>query len=570
MCRERRHNLITIGRVLPLVMIGFIFTLLHTHFVDAQVAQSAILLANSNAQRQTSPVQAEPKNLPNRDAKQWVYEEWNVESVSYTGNPFDVVAVVTFEHQASDEVRRTEMFYAGENSWKFRFTATQPGEWTFTSQSDIAALNGLSGSVNVSPNPAGLGFVTHFDEKWGWSGTGEVFVPQLTMYKFPFFFYNKPEMVDADIEEFLTRHGFNGFHVPNIAGGWFNMEGINGKVNTGMTNPDMRTFEALELLITKVYAHGGMVHIWLWGDESRSQASVNLAGGINGPVDRRLQRYIAARLGPLPGWSMGYGFDLWEWVDGPQLTAWHDYMDDHLGWPHLMGARSSKNELNQLSETLDYSGYEQHRPDYNTYVETITERPQKPSFSEDRFRIGNNHPYKDYDMQMIRRGLYHSTMAGGVANIWGNLVGSTHERGSSPYPNPEWIKTYSTFFADRFSRDVQRCPDLTDGLCLRRPTNRHYVFYQENSDAIRMDLSGMDGSQPGVAVDAKKAYAEISLGSLDAKDQTWTAPYASDWVIAVGDYGATSEPDPDPDPDPEEPPVTTPQCPCLYLPYLLQ
>ena len=53
----------------------------------------------------------------------------------------------------------------------------------------------------------------------------------------------------------------------------------------------------LELLITKVHAAGGLVHIWAWGDEARRWTPVRW--GKNGKVDKRLQRYIAARLGPL-------------------------------------------------------------------------------------------------------------------------------------------------------------------------------------------------------------------------------------------------------------------------------
>jgi hypothetical protein len=55
-----------------------------------------------------------------------------------------------------------------------------------------------------------------------------------------------------------------------------------------------------------------------------------------------------------------------------------------------------------------------------------------------------------------------------------------------------------------------------------------------------MDLSGMSGSQSAIAVDTKLSYAEIDLGTLSATNQTWTAPYSSDWAIAVGDFGVKS------------------------------
>jgi hypothetical protein len=530
----------TLACMLLIIML-LLFVAACTNQLSRTTAGTESNTAELIVNRKPSADTGRQQSIPPTTSQQWVYAEWSLDVDSYPGNPFDVVAVVTFEHQESDEIRRTEMFYDGGNTWKFRFTGTQPGEWRFSSQSSSPALNGLKGTVMVTPNPGARGFVTDYGEKWGWSGTGEVFVPQLVMYKLPFYFHNQPALVDADIEEFLNRHGFNGFHVPNIGGGWFDMERIDGRINAGMADPDFRTFEALEMLIPKVHAAGGMVYIWVWGDEARRQTPIGLAGGINGPVDRRLQRYIAARLGPLPGWTMGYGFDLWEWVNGPQLTTWRDYMYSHMGWPHLLGARASKNRLDQLSEAMDYSGYEQHRPNYATYVETITQRPEKPSFSEDRFRIRNTHPYKDYDMQMTRRGLYHSAMAGGVANIWGNLDGSTHERGSAPYPNPEWIKTYATFFEDRFRQDLERCNSLTDGVCLQRSDHTAFIFYKEDTDSLLFDLTQMQGSQPAVAVDTQRPYAELDLGTFSPSQQVWAAPHASDWIIAVGSFAEERE-----------------------------
>lgn len=122
---------------------------------------------------------------------------------------------------------------------------------------------------------------------------------------------------------------------------------------------------------------------------------------------------------------------------------------------------------------------------------------------------------------------------------------------------------------------LQRCNDLTDGVCLRRSGNSHYIFYREDTDTIRLNLSALVGTQPVVAVDAKKAYAEISLDSFKSEDQTWTAPYVSDWIIAIGDYGkAAPSPIETPQSTPQSTPVATPQstpkCPCLFLPYLHQ
>ena len=480
---------------------------------------------------------------------QWVpYIEWSLTNSSYGGNPYDLVATVTFTHAESGERITTEMFYAGGSTWKFRFAGTQAGTWTLTTSSSDSELSGKTGTVTITPNPAVHGFVKKFNQKWGWQGSDTAFVPQLVMYWAPTTYYNQPSLIDNDIDTFMNEHGFNGFHT-NVRCRWFDInEDTYDNIST--PNPDIRTFEALELLITKVHAEGGLVHIWAWGDQQRHQTPVKW--GINGAEDKRLQRYIAARLGPLPGWSMGYGFDLDEWVTASQLEAWRDNMHSKFGWPHFLGGRPSGPNRGtdhaayvSWNEPLDYSSYEHHQPDYDVYVAALQAVPGQPAFSEDRFRMrsgSGGNPDKDYDMESTRRGLWHSAMAGGVANIWGRFHNSQGDGASDPYPNPEWIKTNAVFFEKHFLPDMTRDNAITDGICLRNSGRSNYVFYKENTTSIQMNLSAMNGVQPSVAVDARKSYVEISLGVLSATDQIWTAPYSSDWAVAVGVFGGPVAP----------------------------
>ncbi|MEX2138548.1 MAG: DUF5060 domain-containing protein [Pirellulales bacterium] len=479
-----------------------------------------------------------------RTATQWSpFVEWQLPNASYDGNPFDLEATVAFVHDETGERRTTGMFYAGNDAWSFRFTGTRPGLWQFSTSSADSELNGRRGTVIVKANTVGYGFVTNAGNKWarqfGSKGTLEAFVPQYVMYDSPDVFHGKPKQIDRHIQSAIEQHGFTGFHVP-VACRWFDINhDRSSDIRSDEPNPDARTFEALELLITKTQAADGVVHLWAWGDNQRNQTPDKW--GINGKVDRRLQRYIAARLGPLPGWTMGYGFDLWEWVSGEDLAEWHQHMHAHFGWPHLLGARASKNKLDQLTEVLDYSSYEQHRPDYEMYVKTIERRPNKPSFSEDRFRIRKSpYPEKDYDLERTRRGLWQSAMAGGVANIWGYLfvdpVANPDAGPSFPYPDPHAIRTNAEFLRKRFLVDLLRDNTLTDGVCLRDVAKTHFLFYREDADSVRLDLAQMAGQQPAVAVDAKRPYQEIELGRVDPKQHDWKAPYPSDWAIAVGEF----------------------------------
>ena len=467
-----------------------------------------------------------------KTGRQWEPVEWSFENPSYSGNPYDLVAKASLKHQPSGEVIATELFYDGGKTWKLRFTGTKPGKWKFVTKSKDPDLHHLGGEVSIEPNPGVAGFMTAYGNRWGRLGLDEAFVPQFVGYPAPKYYYRKPGRIDADIETWFGEHGFNGLQT-FCACSFFDMDKFRySEILSSDPNPDPRTFEALELLITKVHAAGGVVHIWAWGDEQRKMTPVKW--GINGPVDRRLQRYICARLGPLPGWSMCYGWDLQEWARAKHLAPWHKYMHDHLGWFHFLGGRSP--EMTQIYDGLDYSSYQKHRPTYDTYVEAIEQRhPGKPSFLEDRFRVRVNvYPKKDYDLDMTRRGLWASTLAGGAANIWAYLIDPPEDGRSRVYPNKDQLLTYARFWRDRFTKEMVRRNSLTNGVCLTVP-GKLYVFYKEDCDAIRMDLVGMVGPLPAVAVDAKAGYEEIPLGLLKPDHAcVFQAPRRSDWAVAVG------------------------------------
>jgi hypothetical protein len=337
-------------------------------------------------------------------------------------------------------------------------------------------------------------------------------------------------------------------------------------------DPDPSAFEALERLIVKVHAAGGVVHIWAWGDSARGWTCRQLAGGCNGEQDRRLARYIAARLGPLPGWSMGYGFDLNEWAYASEepdraVEPWVNYLHARMGWPHLLGGRpEGPNRGTDHSgdvawnRNLDYASYEHWEPTYDVYVAALEAGLDgsplgKPVLSEDRFRIrpGAADPGdKDYVMEQVRRGLWISTLAGGVANIWGDLEPSSAAGGGSrTFDEPEWVRTYAVFWQDahrnRFHLDSERANQLTAG-----PGGRQYalisdrehllVIYAEDADSISLnlsDLSGRDGwgdaALEAVAVDTRKSYQEIDLGSVsrDTQELDLSAHGRSDWAIAL-------------------------------------
>ncbi|MFK7805839.1 MAG: DUF5060 domain-containing protein [Anaerolineae bacterium] len=452
----------------------------------------------------------------------------------WSGNPFDLIAVVTFTHQGSGTTRETEMYYNGGNEWKARFTADRIGTWTYSTQSSDGDLNNKSGSVDIA-NSSAKGFVVADGDKWTRSGTGEAFVPQYLMAAELDRFASDSSKLNSDLDTFVGEHGFTGFHIRGYCH-WFDLGNDRCRnISESDPDPDLDTFEVVEKIIMETYARGGTTHIWMYGDNSRTHNPTEW--GLNGTTDQRMQRYLAARLGAVPGWTMGYGYDINEWASPAQIETWFNYLNDHMMYPHLMSARGDKNVIMQHSEILSYSGYEQHNPDYAWYVQAINDRPQKPSFSEDRFRVDQAFATKDYTFEETRRGMWHSAMAGGIANIWGNMQfdeGGSYQEGSRVYPNKSELKIYSDFMNPRFHGDFETCNSLTNGMCLKTPNNSQFIFYRENVSSITLNLSSMTSAQPFIAINTKTGTT--ITGTFQVGQQTWNAPNRSDWAIAVGNW----------------------------------
>lgn len=129
----------------------------------------------------------------------------------------------------------------------------------------------------------------------------------------------------------------------------------------------------------------------MWLSDQAGEGPQGVLGGAMNDADRRNLRYLAARLGPIPGWSMGYGYDTenLRTVSGAQLDQWKAYLKEHLGWDHFIGTRVGfdeggpkggpkppldKNRNAPIGDEYcswlggDYLGYTSYRPLYDRYV----------------------------------------------------------------------------------------------------------------------------------------------------------------------------------------------------------
>lgn len=410
---------------------------------------------------------------------------WECYEISVRKSPHQTVVV---RHTSGEQYKVLTFEQNGQT--KFRFTPTQKGIWSFSTGEEIA--------INADRPAYAKGFITGQGNKWVRSATGEAFVPQFAMY-------DKPD-IEAGLEEFIDGHGFSGFHIINL--------------RDFMKNPSY--FEAIVL---ETYRRGGVTHFWLWGDVPR-----NLTPSTYGVDVDLLYTEIAARLAPLPGWTVGYGFDLFEWATAREIQSFRNKLRASCDYPHLVGGRGHKNEYKEISSKLDYAAWEWHHPGYRDYRDHLEKSNQRPAFSEDRFRIWGSGHARDYNSDQTRQGLWLSAIAGGVANIWGHQPAD--QAFSASYPNKEEIKTYSQFIENTFTVDMMPDNDLISaGYCLR-DNHRAAICYSEQPDIIQFNVGEILAPTQIIAVDTRAAYQEVGVPFFKPTFY-WQPPYSSDWAFHI-------------------------------------
>lgn len=458
------------------------------------------------------------------------------------GDPYDAAAVATFEDGAGG-VYRVEAFYAGGERgralYRFRFTPPGPGEWRFATSSDVPGLDGLTGTVVAEP-------AVLAGPMRGSDGRFLLTRPDGSLAATTYVVYSRPDGALDELGELprdeaqlaaalqgyvdeAARLGFGALHVA-VNNEWFGL-GTTRYDLLGSTRPDPRTFRVLETLVALAHRAGLYVHVWMWGDESRRHSPLGLpadptvpgdTGGVTGAAFDRLQRYLAARLGPLPNWTASFGFDLHEWASEEDVRAWARRLDELLPLPHLLaaveegsGARAfdlGEEKLSLVSRDLDEARFGDDP--YGTAVLELARAGGRPLLLESQLYATRG---GGWDGDGLRRTLWRLAVAGGVGSVW---------RVDEGLVDAEQLRTFARFWEGGLpvGGASRRLPG--GELALVAADGRGGVVYAEDAGAV--SLAALPPGARAVAVDARAPYAEVEVASGGAD---WEAPRVSDWAL---------------------------------------
>ena len=502
---------------------------------------------------------------------------WETTVTDYSGNPYDIIAEVTFTHEDGSTQRKSLMYYDGGKRWKFKFAATKKGAWSYTTRSSSALadayetsgsgslradseLDGLSGSFTVvnNSNTEKKGFLSHQGNKFaiqtGNDGkqSGYLFNVYMNIANYDvndlIAVQNNPGLVDTYCAEALNNGAEIIFFAVN--NNWFKLGAISYEEHSS-TEPDRATFAVLENIVQRAAQNGCRVHFWAWGDNDsrRKWTPTGVAGGINGFADRRIQRYMMSRLGPMAGWSMGYSFDVDEWTNSTQRNSWAEYMHRLSGFDHLLSTRGfkldgNKNNINSYStadetEPVDdplettQNGPNSYEEIFNDLNNNSAANPNLPHFYEERH---TRNRYTSASDENLHKTMWRNAMAGGMGFFYGFFDRSGNQ--APPYPTAvrarlnihyEFWQVNNRFLLDMVANSTG------DTRILKSADRRNWVFYQENTSSITIVLTGLPTSLPVVAVDLKSGdYTEINKGNKGNGTHNIALGSTSDWAIAVG------------------------------------
>lgn len=511
------------------------------------------------------------------------YLEWAIGTTEFSGNEYDVAATATFTPRGGGTPITMPLFYAGSNTFKFRFTGPRVEVYDVLVTSAHAGLNGITTRADITSNPNAdaRGYLTSVANADGTGSFaylhGDAGTPRRTLYNSWMRWATMTSPPGANIIsdvsstagtrathieallDGMIAHGLQTFEI--VIGHNFVQYPRTSTQTSTNTTPSDTTFTILEDWLERAHARGLALHVWKWLDNEAGGSAANLVDGINGYVDLRVQRYLVGRLGCFPNLTISYSYDLEEWVTPEQVRAWRDNLQALSNVPRLLFARESQerypspvfdlggDRLNVFSwdgrptngtDISEHTFWHDAQNPLELYAKPDGRPAGLPMMYEGRFFINRpNRPSTyTYTEANTRRLLWQASMANGVASI----IGSFKSPYDVDYAYPERFRTLTLFLGSRFHEPLDVVSSIdgvaVDGRALANTTGSLQVLYKENASSITVRVPTGMSDVSVIAQDTLAAHNEVNLGTYDAGTHTIQLGSTSDWAVAVGNFGA--------------------------------
>jgi hypothetical protein len=479
---------------------------------------------------------------------------------SFSGNAFELEVDATFTHAASGEQITLPGYYAGAGVWKIAFMPTQIGEWTYTTNSSDADLNGRFGSVVAvaSNNPGTLKADPAHPKKW--KHADGPYVGAILQFRVEFFSDPDNASEFAGVAEFMAANHLHiletrlieedgqfegGRHDFIFEGDWRNHQF------------DLRIWDRMEERMEMLTDLGLGAHIMFYSDDAGTPGWVGQS-----ETEALVIRYVTARLAAFPVVIFNTGIDIAEYrsqadIDwfGQQIRALDPY-----GHPVSSRYGGGSGGMVMSDQTFDSRG------DRLAIIGDMTsyfQGAEVPVAMDDAWHEnspGGASRGKDFTEHDIRRAIWKCVMAGGLGAQIRGYDGFFHLNSfQSDLESEQFLRLINPFVEEKlgntFGSMVPSSSLVSNGYALADPARTKILYFamgqndrydSGNGGAITLKLSGESGKGYNATWFDPRDGSETSIGILGGgTDHTISPPSTDDWVLLLTE---TKEPEGEPEP----------------------
>jgi hypothetical protein len=462
----------------------------------------------------------------------WQRFEVALHNPAWDGNPFDLIVHGVFTHLPTGRRVAQLGFYAGDDIWRIYFMPDELGQWDYVTTSDVAALDGQSGSLTAVASEL-PGRLLPDGNRWRLSDSGEVVSPIILAVNRWFKRTETSQGIsdfirwaDEEAGALLIGTTFTFFRlrpeeVPYLKGQegeWFNIE-MWDRINSH--------YDALR-------DRGMGFYFMFFTDDDDSPNRFGIRP--QSVEEERLLRYAVARFSAYPIVVWDSGIDITEYRSMRWIDWFVTWMLDNDPWQHPVSSRTGGGSGGKFPDCATYySDGTSTLPSHQRVVANWTSRVVPTAYTdrwrEDFWRGG-------FDREKIRRAAWEVGLVGGpMIYFSGNEGdGSLESNYASDLAAAPDLGHRSRFFRVHI-RDFgalhphsELLTGLSDAVLVANP-GMEYVVYSHEGGRFYVDLSAVAGRitaawfnpRTGIMLPA----ATIRGGSIC----TFDTPDHQDWVL---------------------------------------
>ncbi|MCF7707552.1 MAG: DUF5060 domain-containing protein [Verrucomicrobia bacterium] len=448
---------------------------------------------------------SETKARQIRSIDKWRQFRVGFENASWEGNPYGLQFKAVFE-SPSDRSLTQFGFYAGGNTWKIYFMPDETGVWSYTTISPDADLDGHTGEFicKSSDLPGALVGAGENGNRWKYADAGYVMplIWGVGAYKKGIGHFRAHNPDDPNVRAAINKASDIGAILLNTgaivlakrdwAKAWPNdaMPYVNGKEGI-IFNPVF--WDNLNATMDYARDRGMGFYFMLYTDDALKPDNLGIAP--DSKSERRLFRYVTARLAPYPVVLWDSGIDITEYRNHAWINRFTDWFRRNDPWKHPVSSRHGGGSGSAVAENQTYDSVGgAFMPKRDELLKHL--RKTVPTAHTDHWRVFISRG--DWTNRKIRNAVWYCGLSGGQAPFPDYSQGAFDRRVMDK--GAIMIEHATHFFHDMtvygFGNLYPADSMILSGenAVAARNADMEFVVYDKDGGLLELDLTGFPGN----------------------------------------------------------------------------